>query len=265
MSKRCPMWPPRASQAADWPRLAEAPGSPRHDLALRGASGEPAGRSLSSLVLDTGRQWWALRSGDVARRTAPAGRVLRLQLRPVRPPARGRATALAGLRPPPPAGRPPPSHTVTASITKVTASDTCSASRTPIGLYHQTTDYSLATSNAQDASLGSNEADFPLPEGLDMSALQSMIDSGMATVRCHVGSGACLLPRLSAPAFCGWLSRLPDALRTQDELPNRSGPGGRLRSGPAKHAGCSSTWPYCLLLTTRRCSTTWPFPRRGWG
>eukprot|EP00964_Phaeocystis_antarctica_P049527 scaffold28730_cov70-Phaeocystis_antarctica.AAC.4 len=44
-----------ASQAADWPRLAEAPGSSRHALALRGASGEPAGRSLSSLVLDTGR------------------------------------------------------------------------------------------------------------------------------------------------------------------------------------------------------------------
>ena len=44
-----------ASQAADWPRLAEAPGSSRHALALRGASGEPAGRSLSSLVFDTGR------------------------------------------------------------------------------------------------------------------------------------------------------------------------------------------------------------------
>ena len=34
----------------------------------------------------------------------------------------------------------------------------------------------------QDASLGSNEADFPLPEGLDMRALQSMIDSVCLTL-----------------------------------------------------------------------------------
>ena len=39
-----------ADQAADWPRLAEARGSPRHDLTLRGASGEPAGRSLCHLL-----------------------------------------------------------------------------------------------------------------------------------------------------------------------------------------------------------------------
>ena len=35
------------AQAADWPRLAEARCSLRHDLALREASGEPAGRGLS--------------------------------------------------------------------------------------------------------------------------------------------------------------------------------------------------------------------------
>ena len=38
-----------AAQAADWPRLAEAWGSQMCDLALRAASGEPAGRSLSQL------------------------------------------------------------------------------------------------------------------------------------------------------------------------------------------------------------------------
>eukprot|EP00964_Phaeocystis_antarctica_P105073 scaffold70154_cov40-Phaeocystis_antarctica.AAC.1 len=37
------------AQAADWPRLAEARGSLRHDLALKEASGEPAGRSLCHL------------------------------------------------------------------------------------------------------------------------------------------------------------------------------------------------------------------------
>eukprot|EP00964_Phaeocystis_antarctica_P008188 scaffold4414_cov65-Phaeocystis_antarctica.AAC.8 len=51
--------PPRlasAAQAADWPRLAEASGSLSHDLALRDASGAPAGRGLSRLVLDIGAQ-----------------------------------------------------------------------------------------------------------------------------------------------------------------------------------------------------------------
>ena len=43
-----------AAQAADWPRLAEARGSLRHDLALGGAFGEPAGRGLSRLALHTG-------------------------------------------------------------------------------------------------------------------------------------------------------------------------------------------------------------------
>ena len=37
-------------QAADWPRLAEAPAA--DDLALRGASGEPAGRSMCHPVFD---------------------------------------------------------------------------------------------------------------------------------------------------------------------------------------------------------------------
>ena len=37
-----------AAQAADWPRLAEAPGSPRLDLALREASGAPAGPTAES-------------------------------------------------------------------------------------------------------------------------------------------------------------------------------------------------------------------------
>ena len=43
-----------AAQAADWPRLAEARGSLEHDLARRGASGEPAGRGLSHRVLHIG-------------------------------------------------------------------------------------------------------------------------------------------------------------------------------------------------------------------
>ena len=50
-----PDWPASAAQAADWPRLAEAPGSLRHALALRDASGEPAGRSPSRTVCNIGR------------------------------------------------------------------------------------------------------------------------------------------------------------------------------------------------------------------
>ena len=56
-----PMWKPRSA----WPaqrrpsgrlaeRQAEARGSPRHDLALKEASGEPAGRGLSQRVSPTG-------------------------------------------------------------------------------------------------------------------------------------------------------------------------------------------------------------------
>ena len=48
------IWPASAAQAAGWPRLAEARGSLRHDLALKGASGEPAGRGLSTLVFHIG-------------------------------------------------------------------------------------------------------------------------------------------------------------------------------------------------------------------
>ena len=54
MSKARPVWPASisAARAAGWPRLAGARGSLRHDLALREASGEPAGRSLCRLVFD---------------------------------------------------------------------------------------------------------------------------------------------------------------------------------------------------------------------
>ena len=54
--KSRPMWPAgiHAAQAAAWPRLAEARGSLRHDLALTEASGEPAGRGLSHRVFHTG-------------------------------------------------------------------------------------------------------------------------------------------------------------------------------------------------------------------
>ena len=40
------------AQAADWPRLAGAPGRLRRALALRAASGAPAGRGLSRLAFD---------------------------------------------------------------------------------------------------------------------------------------------------------------------------------------------------------------------
>ena len=50
------MWPPRihAARAAGWPRLAEARGSLRRDLALQEASAEPAGEALSHLVFHIG-------------------------------------------------------------------------------------------------------------------------------------------------------------------------------------------------------------------
>ena len=64
LSKARPRWLASAAQAADWPRLAEAWGSPRHGLALRGACGAPAGGRLSQLVFDVGpsRAWWRQRS-----------------------------------------------------------------------------------------------------------------------------------------------------------------------------------------------------------
>ena len=54
MSKARPVWPASisAAEAAGWPRLAGARGSLRRELALRGASGEPADRSLCHLVFD---------------------------------------------------------------------------------------------------------------------------------------------------------------------------------------------------------------------
>ena len=62
--KQRPVWPASSAQAADWPKLVEAPGNLRRGLALRGASGEPAGRRLSNLVFDTG--------ADVVLSTDPA-------------------------------------------------------------------------------------------------------------------------------------------------------------------------------------------------
>ena len=53
-SKTRPVWPGTAHQTADWPMLAEAWGSLRHDLALTAASGAPAGRSLRHPVLVVG-------------------------------------------------------------------------------------------------------------------------------------------------------------------------------------------------------------------
>ena len=64
-----PVWPASAAQLADWPRPTEAPGSLRHDLAPREASGEPAGRGLSRLVFHTG----AGRRRALARRHAVPG------------------------------------------------------------------------------------------------------------------------------------------------------------------------------------------------
>ena len=51
-----PIWPAGAAdwRATDGPRLAEARGGLEHDLALKEASGEPAGRGLSHLAFDTG-------------------------------------------------------------------------------------------------------------------------------------------------------------------------------------------------------------------
>ena len=51
----------RRASFDDWPGLAEAWGSPRHDLALKEASGEPAGRRLRQLGLDMGRDVGELR------------------------------------------------------------------------------------------------------------------------------------------------------------------------------------------------------------
>ena len=54
MWKARPIWPPSAAAPGNWPRLAAAPGGLRHELALRAASVEPAGRRLSNLVFHIG-------------------------------------------------------------------------------------------------------------------------------------------------------------------------------------------------------------------
>mgnify|MGYP001220968037 CR=1 FL=1 len=59
MPETRPVWPARAAQEADWPRLAEARGSLRRDLALKAASRAPAGRRLSQLDFDLGGHYVA--------------------------------------------------------------------------------------------------------------------------------------------------------------------------------------------------------------
>ena len=81
------MWPAsiNAAQTADWPRLAGALGSLEHDLALREASGVPAGRRLSHIaawfpqsgwLAEAGRGWPRLAEGRGRPEPAlaPAGR-----------------------------------------------------------------------------------------------------------------------------------------------------------------------------------------------
>ena len=63
--------------------LAEASYSLRHDLALRGASGEPAGRSLSQLVFDIAQHPESstpLIAIGTAKRTASGARGLRVRV-----------------------------------------------------------------------------------------------------------------------------------------------------------------------------------------
>ena len=83
MSKSSPIWPAGAAQAADWPRLAGAWSSLRRDLALRGASGAPAGRSLSHLVFDIAQHPESstpLIAIGTAKRTASGARGLRVRV-----------------------------------------------------------------------------------------------------------------------------------------------------------------------------------------
>ena len=58
MWKTRPVWPARAAQGVDWPRLAGAWRSLRLDPALREASEGPAGRGLSHLVFHIGSCAW---------------------------------------------------------------------------------------------------------------------------------------------------------------------------------------------------------------
>lgn len=101
-----PTWPATAARAPDWPRgwpqpgasPGQARGSLRFDLALREASGAPAGRSRSRSLLasDTagggGHPWGGLRYGGIWAGMALA--LLRLeeqkpQLPPPPPPPKG--------------------------------------------------------------------------------------------------------------------------------------------------------------------------------
>jgi len=65
------LWLARALQAADRPRLAGAWGSLGYDLALREASGAPAGRRLSQLVFDMAQCTCASPAASAARKMAP--------------------------------------------------------------------------------------------------------------------------------------------------------------------------------------------------
>ena len=56
MSRRKPVWPAGSDQAADRPRLTEAWGSLGRALALKAASGEPAGRGLSQPASHAGKE-----------------------------------------------------------------------------------------------------------------------------------------------------------------------------------------------------------------
>eukprot|EP00964_Phaeocystis_antarctica_P050640 scaffold29486_cov48-Phaeocystis_antarctica.AAC.2 len=48
MSKAGPAWTASAARAADWPRLAEAPGSLEHELALKEALGRQLAEALAA-------------------------------------------------------------------------------------------------------------------------------------------------------------------------------------------------------------------------
>ena len=72
MWKTRPMWPASAARAAGWPRLAEARGSLRHDLVLKGASGEPAGRGLIPLVSHIGERLRLLKEAIAAAKAKDA-------------------------------------------------------------------------------------------------------------------------------------------------------------------------------------------------
>ena len=89
---------PARAQAPDWPRLAGAWGSLERDLALREASGEPAGRGLRRLAFDTGAHLPALLGGGA--RGRPRHRAQRGGARCGPPLVVPRARHARGRRPP---------------------------------------------------------------------------------------------------------------------------------------------------------------------